>query len=453
VAPADQLEGVGRLREPAEKIHLGDTSTVAGCNTRITILTYGSRGDVEPCVALGAGLKNAGFTVRLAAPAQFASLVRAHDLELVPIEGNPDALAQAFADRAGLSWPLMVVRMIQHVLPLAESAFRAAERAASDADLIVHSFLMTDAGHTLATVRGVPDVSAQFFPVFLPTSAFPAVALPDLPLGGIYRRGTHALNAAMFRYGGRLLYRRVRAFAPDLPDLAPWPFHNLDGGVTPILFAYSPHILPRPPDWPPQAHVTGYWHLPPRVGWEPSDALASFLESGPPPVYFGPGSMRTEKLRTILDTVITSVRARGQRAFLGVSPQVLGGKLGGPDVFAAEGVPHAWLFPRMRYILHHGGAGTTGAAAAAGVPNTAVPFSADQAFWARLIHGLGVGPASPPATRLSRELMDNILIDALSNPAYRRNAESLARGIRQEDGVALALRVIQAQLCLACGQV
>jgi sterol 3beta-glucosyltransferase len=107
----------------------------------------------------------------------------------------------------------------------------------------------------------------------------------------------------------------------------------------------------------------------------------------------------------------------------------------------------------MCYILHHGGAGTTGAAAAAGVPNTAVPFSADQAFWARLIHRLGVGPASPPATRLSRERMDNILIDALSNPAYRRSAETIAQGIRQEDGVALALRVIQAQLGLERGQV
>jgi len=432
---------------------LCDTPTVTGRNTHIAILTYGSRGDVEPFIALGVGLRNAGLTVRLAAPAPFASLVRAHDLELEPIEGNPDALAQAFADRAGLSWPLMAARMIQHVLPLANSAFRAAERPLADADLIVHSFLMTDAGHTIATLRGVPDVSAQFFPAFVPTSAFPAVALPDLPLGGIYRRGTHALNTAMFRYGGRLLYRRVRASAPDLPDLAPWPFHNLDGGVTPILFAYSPHILPRPPDWPPHAHVTGYWHLPPRAGWEPSDALVSFLESGSPPVYFGPGSMRTEKLRTILHTVITSVRARGQRVVLGVSPQVLGGELGGADVFAAEGVPHAWLFPRMCYILHHGGAGTTGAAAAAGVPNTAIPFSADQAFWARLIHRLGVGPASPPATRLSRERMDNNLIDALSNPAYRRSAETLAQGIRQEDGVALALRVIQAQLGLARGQV
>lgn len=414
--------------------------------SRITILTYGSRGDVQPLVALGVGLRDRGHAVRVAGPAPFAPLVQAHGLEFEPIEGNPDELAQAFADRAGLSWPRMVARMIQHVLPLAQAALRSIERAARDADLIVHSFLMTDGGHTLARLQGVPDVSAQFFPVFLPTSAFPAVALPDLPLGGTYRRATHVLNTAMFRYGGRLLYRRVRASAPDFPELAPWPFGNSAGEGTPILFAYSRHILPRPTDWPSNAHVTGYWQLPPRPGWEPPDALVRYLEAGPPPVYFGPGSVRTEQMMTLLQTVVASVRACGERVFLGMSPQALGEKLRGEDVFAAAGMPHAWVFRRMRYILHHGGAGTTGSAAAAGVPSTAVPFYADQAFWARQIHRLGLGPAAPPARRLTRGRLEAILKDALSNPTYELRARVLGEKIRQEQGVASAMRVIEEQL-------
>lgn len=424
-----------------------------GDKMRIAILTYGSRGDVEPFVALGVGLRNAGHAVRLAGPAPFAPLVQDNDLEFTPIEGSPDELAQAFADRAGLSWLRMVAQMVRHVLPLARAAFRTLERAVNDADLIVHSFLMTDAGHTLARLRRVPDISAQFFPVFLPTSAFSAVALPDLPLGGVYHRATHALNTAMFRYGARLLYRKVRVSAPDLPDLAPWPFRSLDRGGTPILLAYSPQILPCPPDWPSYAHVTGYWQLPPPAGWAPPDVLTRFLESGPPPVYFGPGSMRTEDLQSLLRIVIASVRAYGQRVFLSVSPQVLGGELAGADVFAADGVPHAWLFPKMRYILHHGGAGTTGAAAAAGVPNTAIPFSADQAFWARRIHRLGFGPAAPSARRLTRSRLDSILKDALFNPIYQRCAEILGQKIRQEDGVAFALRVIHAHLGIRDGYV
>jgi UDP:flavonoid glycosyltransferase YjiC (YdhE family) len=131
---------------------------------------------------------------------------------------------------------------------------------------------------------------------------------------------------------------------------------------------------------------------------------------------------------------------------LGVSSEVLGGEVPGADVFATEGVPHAWLFPQMRYILHHGGAGTTGAAAAAGVPSTATPFSADQAFWARQIHRLGVGPAAPPARKLTRARLEAILDDALGNPTYQRRAEILGENLRKEDGVASALRVLHGQL-------
>ena len=413
---------------------------------RIVLLTYGSRGDVEPFVALGVGLRAAGHAVRLAAPAAFAPLAGAHGLEFAPIEGNPDELAQAFADRAGLSWPRMIARMTEHVLPLAGAVFRAVAQAAHGADLIVHSFLMTDAGHTLARRQAVPDISAQFFPVFMPTSAFPAVALPDLPLGAPYRRATHALNTAVFRFGGRLLYRRIRAAITDLPALAPWPFKRRNGASPPILFAYSPHVLPRPHDWPPHAHVTGYWTLPPPPGWNPPEALARFLDSGPPPLFFGPGSMRGERLQALLHMLVAGARACGQRVILGVPSEAVTGDVQGADVCAAEGVPHAWLFPRMRYILHHGGAGTTGAAAAAGVPSTAVPFSADQAFWARRIQRLGLGPAAPPARRLTPERLASILREALSNPAYARNAQTLGERIRREDGVAAAMRLIEAHL-------
>jgi len=156
--------------------------------------------------------------------------------------------------------------------------------------------------------------------------------------------------------------------------------------------------------------------------------------------------MRTENLLNLVRTVVASARACGQRLFLGVSSEALGGELRGADVFATEGVPHAWLFPRMRYILHHGGAGTTGSAAAAGVPSTAIPFSADQAFWARQIHRLGVGPAAPPARHLTRDRLEAILNDALANPTYQRRAEILGENIRQEYGVASAMRVIHGQL-------
>jgi sterol 3beta-glucosyltransferase len=340
----------------------------------------------------------------------------------------------------------MVAEMVRHVRPLAQTAFHTVRRATADADLIVHSFLMTDAGHTLARMQGVPEVSAQFFPVFLTTAAFPSVVLPDLPLGAPYRRVTQALTTAIFRYGSRLLYSGLRASDPDLPKLASWPFAGAQDRRVPILFAFSRHVLPRPSDWPSNAHVTGYWQLRPCRDWSPPNDLLHFLESGPPPIYFGPGSMRTERLQELTSMVAAAVRARGERLVLGASTRALGGSGSDPGVFLSEGVPHAWLFPRMRYIMHHGGAGTVGAAAAAGVPSTGVPFSADLAFWSRRILLLGLGPASPPAQRLTRGRLEAILEEALGERHYARRARLLGGRIRQEEGVGAAVRVIQSQL-------
>ncbi len=405
---------------------------------RIALLTYGSRGDVEPFVALGIGLIEAGYSVCLAAPAPFASFVQRHGLEFEPIPGDPDQLARAFADQAGLSWPKMVASMTRHVVPIAREAVQAVWRASRGADLIVHSFLLTHAGHTLARNQGVPSISAQLFPVFLSTRAFAAVATPDLPLGGHYRRATHALNTAVFRYGAPLLYRILFGSLPELPNLAPWPFSKSGQKSIPILFAYSPQILPRPADWPDDAHVTGYWQLAPPADWQPPEELVRFLAAGPAPIYFGPGSMRSKNLQATLEMIGSVARKHGQRLCLGVSADALG-VVDRADVISAAGVPHAWLFPRMRHIFHHGGAGTTGAAAAAGVPQTAIPYSADQAFWARQISRLGLGPAAPPARRLTSSRFEAALVEALSNPLYRHKAIALGEKIAAENGVQVAV--------------
>ena len=252
----------------------------ASASRRFLILTYGSRGDVEPLVALGLGLRQAGHSVRLVAPRPYEFLAREYNLDFFPLEGDPDQLALALTDRAGLSWPLMVARMVQHVLPIAAAVFDQVRQAAGEADVIIHTFVMAEVGHTLAAQHNLPDFSAQLFPVFVPTSAFPAVAFPDIPLGAPYRRLTHILSTAVFRFGGRLLYRRVRANRPDLPALAPWPFAGAAGAV-PILFGFSPSVLPPPPDWPGYVAVTGYWHLPPPSGWAPPERLLEFLRAAP----------------------------------------------------------------------------------------------------------------------------------------------------------------------------
>ena len=413
---------------------------------RFSLLTYGSRGDVEPFVALGVGLGRAGHSVHLAAPAPFRTLAEAYGLSFSALPGDPDRLALALADRAGMSWPRMIARMTEYVQPLAGEVFRSALEATRLADVIVHSFLMTDAGHTIARSKGLPDISAQLFPVFVPTSEFPALVFPDLPLGSLYRQATHALSTGVFRVGGRLLYRRVRAKTPGLPELAPWPFGGPRSASTPILFAFSPSVLPAPADWPGHVAVTGYWHLAPPEGWAPPDSLLRFLEAGPSPIYFGVGSMRTRHLSDLVKVVDEAIQETGQRAILGFPQALVDGFGERARVFGGDGIPHDWLFPRMRLVIHHGGAGTTGAALRAGVPSTAAPFSADQAFWARRIQRLGLGPPAPPALRLTSHRLAAIIDQALTDPSYAIRSRQIGEVVRHEEGVACALRFIEEHL-------
>ncbi|MBE0688281.1 MAG: glycosyltransferase family 1 protein [Anaerolineaceae bacterium] len=407
------------------------------------ILTYGTRGDVEPFVALGVGLIQVGYSVRLVGPQAFSALVEDHGLEFQAIQSNSEELGQVLADRAGRNWIKMITRMTEHVFPLAKSALGVIEHASIGADLIIHSFLMTDAGHIMAKKLGIPDISAQFFPVFLPTKEFPAVGLPDLPFGKLYRFGSHALSTATFRYGPRIIYKRLKKSAPELPDLAPWLLTGPVEDQTPILFAYSRFVLPFPENWPKNAHITGYWQLPVPSGWEPPADLVNFLENGTPPIYFSPGSMQSKKASQLLNLVIRAAVKSGVRVVLGVSPAEIPEEMQGENVICANDVPHAWLFPRVAFILHHGGAGTCGSALSAGVPNTAIPYSVDQFFWAKRLAQAGVGPSAPDARHLTEKDLTELIQDGIGNPKYRGKAINLVQKIRQEDGLSNALDIIQ----------
>ena len=413
---------------------------------RIVLITYGSRGDVEPFVALAAGLTRAGYAVRLAAPQVFAGLAQAHGVQLDGLPGDPQQLALSLTDRAGTSFPRQVARMVEHVFPLAEAVFTALEAATTDASLVIHSFLMVDAGHTLARRRGIPDISAQFFPVFAATSAFPGVGHPDLPLGPLYRRATHGLNNIVFRFGARLLYSRLRAAHPHLPPLEAWPFSGPVAARSPLLFAFSPLVLPRPSDWPANVHPTGYWPLPAPAGWAPPPDLVRFLDASPAPVYIGFGSMRSRKMAVYVQAAVEALTSVGMHGVIDASPTSLAGIPLPDSIRAVQGMPHAWLFPRMRLILHHGGAGTTGAALRAGVPSAALPFWADHFLWARQTHALGVGPAPLPASRMTPRRLRAMLDHVECDPAIRTRASEFGSRLRREDGVEAAVDIIRAIL-------
>jgi UDP:flavonoid glycosyltransferase YjiC (YdhE family) len=208
----------------------------------------------------------------------------------------------------------------------------------------------------------------------------------------------------------------------------------------PLLVGCSPTLLARPADWPPNVAVTGVWQLPAGQGWTPPQALLDFLEAGPAPVYIGFGSMAGIPQATLADAI--AAVASGRRVLFhpgwsGIDPTRLPS-----DVFVLDDTPHDWLFPRTALVVHHGGAGTSHAAARAGAPSVVVPFAGDQFFWARRMAARGIA-AVCPASRLDGERLVRAVATA-SQPDLREEARRVGQAMREEDGVRTAVdRLLQ----------
>ncbi len=407
---------------------------------KITLLTYGSQGDVEPFVVLGKGLIQAGHQVILAAPKNFEFLVNIKGIEFVGFPGNPQQMVQDLVDRAGNNWWRMVTSLSSFVLPLGLEVSQKAREACRDADLVVHSFLMTNTGYEIARENGIPDISAQTFPVFASTGAFPAPVAPDLPLGGLYRRFTHGFVTQTFWQGSRIIYRAVRKKNPELPLLTGWPFDPKNDWQTPILYAFSPQIIPRPADWGENVHITGYWFSDDPVDWTPSDKLLDFIKNGSPPIAVVFGSTVTKKFQGIREKIQEALEISGQRGIFvgdksdpGTSSRVF---------YQTDYTPYEWLFERSTAVIHHGGAGTTGKALRAGLPNIVVPFTSDQPFWGRRVYKLGAGPKPISPRKLSAAQLAQAIDSTINDQEIRSRVETISQGLRNENGAAQAIKII-----------
>lgn len=407
---------------------------------RVTVLAYGTRGDVQPYVALGVALQQAGHRVRLAAPAVFRALVEDRGLTFFPLPGDPSDLMQRAADGAGSSLIRFPLVILQHTLPLAVPVLAAVREACRGADAVIHSLLLTVAGHQMAAEQGIPDFSALIFLTFAPTSAFPAQVFARRSLGGALNRLTHIGFVQLFWQANRLSYAYLRRKNRSLAPLAGWPFAGQR--PTPILYGVSRQVVPRPSDWGQHCHLTGYWTLD-EAGYEPPAALRAFLEAGPPPVLVTFGSLITARAGRLTEVALEALQRTGQRGLLvrgwgAIQERDL------PDtVLAVESVPFEWLFPRMAALVHHGGVGTTAAGLRAGVPAVVVPFTADQPFWGYRVQELGVGPAPIAPGKLTVERLAEAIETAIADGGMRGRAARLGEMLRREDGARRAVEILE----------
>jgi UDP:flavonoid glycosyltransferase YjiC (YdhE family) len=209
------------------------------------------------------------------------------------------------------------------------------------------------------------------------------------------------------------------------------------------VYGYSPLVVPKPPDWGEWIHVCGYWFLDAAETYQPPDDLIAFLQSGPPPVYVGFGSMIHRDPARVAEMAVKALAIAQQRGILLTGWAGLNHRNLPDHVFQIDAAPHDWLFPRTAAVVHHGGAGTAAAGLRAGVPSIVVPFFADQHFWGERAHALGVGPKPIPQKQLTAERLAEAIHIAVTDQAMRARAADLGRRLQAEDGVGRAVEVIQ----------
>src|SRR5690606_20447509 len=368
---------------------------------KITILTVGTRGDVQPFVALGLGLKAAGYDVTVATNTSFESFVREHGLRYAPLYADFMELLQTAEGRKALEAGRGSLGLLRTVMPMLRLILDDSWEAAQESDAIVYHPKALS-GYHIAEKLGAPGFATTMLPILQPTRTFPNPLLPvRLNLGGSFNRLSYSV---FLRLTTVPYHRMVNQWRREVLHLPPRPVSASDlvrdGRPVPVLYAYSPHVIPRPNDWPDSVTVTGYWFLDQAADWRPPEALVRFLESGPPPVYVGFGSMVGRDPERLTSIVVEALKRSGERGLIATGWGGIEAANLPESVFPIESAPHDWLFPRVAAVVHHGGAGTTAAGLRVGKPTVVCPFFGDQPFWGRRIFELGVGPEPIPQKKL-----------------------------------------------------
>lgn len=414
---------------------------------QIVILTIGTEGDVRPLVALGVGLQNEGHQVKIATDQSCEKLVVDHGLEFGPLDG--DFMSWMRSDKslqqAGLS-PLAMARAFQQqLLHMCQRWPEQGRHAAQGADLLIGNGMVFFLAAALGEALGIPVVETQLVPT-MPAEHPPIIPLPRWMQGlpPAFNVGLGHLTRQMVWQVYRPAYNRV--VRPSL-GLKPYPWCGpyYDKGFRhPKLLAYSPTLVAPRAVWPATIQTTGPWILKGRGSWEPPAELVRFLDVGPAPVYVGFGSMFHHDAALFTAMIRKAVEDTGQRVVLATGWGGLDLEPGAAQdkIMSIGHVPHDWLFSRVALAVHHGGAGTTHAAALAGIPSVVAPVFGDQPFWAARLEKLGIAPPAVPRETLTAAGLTDA-INKASDPAMRSRAADIGRKLQAEHGVNTAIAALR----------
>jgi UDP:flavonoid glycosyltransferase YjiC (YdhE family) len=424
---------------------------------RILLLGMGSRGDVQPLVALGQRLKPMGYAVSLAAPADLGHVVAGSGVDFEPLSFDLEGPLREGPGRESLrgsAWTQVhEARLMRRVMATTAGALASdVSCLVEEADAIVSGALTFDLVDALLT-RGSrqrpakPHLYAVFAPVW-PSAHGTSVALALRP------RSSSPVNLAWSSLAGHVAFDLFRPAGDVVRSRRGLPrrhFRDYAAAAerTPTLLAASPCVVPPAADWPPALRQTGYWVRDDASDERLDPDLEAFLSGGTPPVYVGFGSMPTPDPGAVGRDVAAVLEWLGVRGVVSEGVAGLSVDVGVPaataDILGIRHAPHDVLFPRCSVVVHHGGSGTTAAAVRAGVPQVVVAHAADQPYWGRRMADLGVAAAPLARKDLTATRLRQALEVALS-PGVRAAAYALAERVRAEDGAGDAARLVDGYL-------
>ncbi|KNA08647.1 hypothetical protein SOVF_160750 [Spinacia oleracea] len=434
---------------------------------QIVMLIVGTRGDVQPFVAIGKKLQDYGHRVRLATHANFKEFVLTSGLEFFPLGGDPKVLAGYMVKNKGFlpSGPSEIPVQRNQMKEIIYSLLPACK----DPDMDSNVPFKADAiianppayGHThVAEALKIP-IHIFFTMPWTPTSEFPH------PLSRVKQSAGYRLS---YQIVDSMIWLGIRDMINDLrkKKLKLRPVTYLSGSQgsetdIPHGYIWSPHLVPKPKDWGPKVDVVGFCFLDLASNYEPPQALVDWLNAGPKPIYVGFGSLPVQEPQKMTEIIVEALEITKQRGIINKGWGGLG-DLAEPkeSIYLLDNCPHDWLFPHCAAVVHHGGAGTTAAGLKAACPTSIIPFFGDQPFWGERVHDRGVGPPPISIDEFSLDkLVEAIkfmldpqstikrpigLVEALKALFVPERAIELAKAMENEDGVTGAVKAFFKQL-------
>ena len=414
---------------------------------KIKLLTTGTRGDVQPFIALGLRLQKSGHDVVICTSQDFEGFVRTHDVGFAPIRASMMKLAQSKEGKRMLgSNPYEIMKQIKKTIhPMMKQMLDDLWAASQDSDCLIYH-PKAFAGYDIAQKLNIPVFAAHPIPIIAPTGNFTNPILPFSIRNHWLNEKSYQLNRLML-FSFKNLINTWRSETLNLPPRS--VFNNdlcLNGRDIPVLYGCSPSIMPYDPKWKDRVCMEGFWFLEENA-WDPPKELEAFLAAGSPPIVISYSSMPLKHPDKVLEMIKQALQRTGQRGIILIG-------WSGMDVFdktddhilCIQEAPHTWLFPRAAGVIHHGGAGTTAAVLKAGKPMTISPFSADQPFWAKRMYGLGVSTRPLREKEMSVDTFAERIVALTSNTKLEANSMALSEKIQEEMGVDRAVDFIERRL-------